>query len=111
MSHLIDFTNRRIRTLNPSPTLQGALENEIDSFFSRIDYELKILRAKGETADKKRIMRWLRKEQDDLMSYVKSQIKSCLPEEEKEEQEFCVKRMTKTIEKNFQILQIRYKED
>lgn len=48
-------------------TKSVSLENEIESFFSRIDYELKILHLKGKTADKKRVMRWLRKEQDDLI--------------------------------------------
>lgn len=87
-----------------------SLKNEIGSFFERIDYELKILRAKGSTSDKKKIMRWLRKEQDDLMSYVMQQIKNDpigLTEEEKTDP---INHLRQEIEENFQVLQIRYKE-
>lgn len=86
-----------------------SLKNEIESFFGRIDYELKILRAKGKTSDKK-IMRWLRKEQDDLMSYVVQQIKANsvgLTEEGKIDS---INHLKQEIEENFQVLQIRYKE-
>lgn len=61
-------------------TKSVSLENEIESFFSRIDYELKILHLKGKTADKKRVMRWLRKEQDDLINYTEQQISSHISE-------------------------------
>lgn len=87
-----------------------SLENEIESFFSRIDYELKILRLKGETADKKKIMRWLRKEQDDLINYVEQQINLHASESTKEEREATIKAMSTEIKKNFQVLLIRYKE-
>ena len=87
-----------------------SLENEIESFFSCIDYELKILRLKGETADKKKIMRWLRKEQDDLTNYVEHQINLHASDSTKEEQEATIKTMSTEIKKNFQVLLIRYKE-
>lgn len=87
-----------------------SLETEIESFFSRIDYELKILRLKGETSDKKKIMRWLRKEKDDLMNYVEQQINLHATELTKEESEAAIKVMSTEIEKNFQVLLIRYKE-
>ncbi len=91
-------------------TKEVSLENEIESFFSRIDYELKILRQKGETSDKKKIMRWLRKEQDDLINYVEQQIKLHTPESTKEEQEAAIKTISAEIKDNFQVLLIRYKE-
>ncbi len=87
-----------------------SLENEIESFFSRIDYELKVLRLKGETADKKKIMRWLRKEQDDLINYVEQQISLHTSETTKEEKETSIKTISTEIKKNFQVLLIRYKE-
>lgn len=83
-----------------------SLENEIESFFSRIDYELKILRLKGKTADKKRVMRWLRKEQDDLINYTEQQISSHISELTDAEQE----KVIQTIKNNFSVLLIRYKE-
>ena len=49
------------------------LENEVETLISRINYELKIIRTKGEIIDKKEILRWLRKEQDDVINYVKKQ--------------------------------------
>lgn len=87
-----------------------SLENEIESFFSRIDYELKILRLKGETVDKKKIMRWLRKEEDDLINYVEQQINLHASGLTKQEQETTIKAMGTEIKKNFQVLLIRYKE-
>lgn len=76
-----------------------SLENEVSAFFERIDYELKISRIKGKTMDKKMIMRWLRKEQDDLMAYVLNQAN---PKEREV--------LDQLIKDNFKILQIRYKE-
>lgn len=87
-------------------TKSVSLENEIESFFSRIDYELKILRLKGKTADKKRVMRWLRKEQDDLINYTEQQISSHISELTDAEQE----KVIQTIKNNFSVLLIRYKE-
>lgn len=87
-------------------TKSVSLENEIESFFSRIDYELKILRLKGKTADKKRVMRWLRKEQDDLINYTGQQISSHISELTDAEQE----KVIQTIKNNFSVLLIRYKE-
>lgn len=87
-------------------TKSVSLENEIESFFSRIDYELKILHLKGKTADKKRVMRWLRKEQDDLISYTEQQISSHISELTDAEQE----KVIQTIKNNFSVLLIRYKE-
>ena len=87
-------------------TKSVSLENEIESFFSRIDYELKILRLKGKTADKKRVMRWLRKEQDDLINYTEQQISSHTSELTDAEQE----KVIQTIKNNFSVLLIRYKE-
>lgn len=75
------------------------LENEIETFVSRIDYELKILRAKGETKNKKEILRWLRKEKDDITNYVVEQAKDA-----------ALIQLCQKIEKAFQILQIRYME-
>lgn len=75
-------------------------ENEIDSLLGRVDHELKLLRAKGETQDKKAVLRWLRKEQDDLTSYVltRSEAKDA-------------PKLLEKINEGFKILQIRYKED
>lgn len=87
-------------------TKSVSLENEIESFFSRIDYELKILHLKGKTADKKRVMRWLRKEQDDLINYTEQQISSHISELTDAEQE----KVVQTIKNNFSVLLIRYKE-
>lgn len=87
-------------------TKSVSLENEIESFFSRIDYELKILHLKGKTADKKRVMRWLRKEQDDLINYTEQQISSHISELTDAEQE----KVIQTIKNNFSVLLIRYKE-
>ncbi len=87
-------------------TKSVSLENEIESFFSRIDYELKILHLKGKTADKKRVMRWLRKEQDDLINYTEQQISSHISELTDAEQE----KVIQTIKDNFSVLLIRYKE-
>lgn len=87
-------------------TKSVSLENEIESFFSRIDYELKILHLKGKTADKKRVMRWLRKEQDDLINYTEQQISSHISELTDAEQE----KVIQTIKNNFNVLLIRYKE-
>lgn len=78
-------------------TKSVSLENEIESFFSRIDYELKILHLKGKTADKKRVMRWLRKEQDDLINYTEQQISSHISELTDAEQE----KVIQTIKKQF----------
>lgn len=87
-------------------TKSVSLENEIESFFNRIDYELKILHLKGKTADKKRVMRWLRKEQDDLINYTEQQISSHISELTDAEQE----KVIQTIKNNFSVLLIRYKE-
>lgn len=87
-------------------TKSVSLENEIESFFSRIDYELKILHLKGKTADKKRVMRWLCKEQDDLINYTEQQISSHISELTDAEQE----KVIQTIKNNFSVLLIRYKE-
>lgn len=87
-------------------TKSVSLENEIESFFSRIDYELKILHLKGKTADKKRVMRWLRKEQDDLINYTEQQISSHISGLTDAEQE----KVIQTIKNNFSVLLIRYKE-
>lgn len=87
-----------------------SLENEIESFFSRIDYELKILRSKGETKDKKSVVRWLRKEQDDLIAYIRQQVESSFPELTNDERAAVVEKFNSNVEKNFQVLQIRYKE-
>ena len=87
-------------------TKSVSLENEIESFFNRIDYELKILHLKGKTADKKRVMRWLRKEQDDLINYTEKQISSHISELTDAEQE----KVIQTIKNNFSVLLIRYKE-
>lgn len=87
-------------------TKSVSLENEIESFFSRIDYELKILHLKGKTADKKRVMRWLRKEQDDLINYTEQQISSHISELTDAEQE----KVIQTIKNNFSVILIRYKE-
>lgn len=87
-------------------TKSVSLENEIESFFSRIDYELKILHLKGKTADKKRVMRWLRKEQDDLINYTEQQISSHISELTDAEQE----KVIQTIKNNFSVLLIRYKD-
>lgn len=87
-------------------TKSVSLENEIESFFSRIDYELKILHLKGKTADKKRVMRWLRKEQDDLINYTEQQISSHISELTDAEQE----KVIQTIKNNFSVLLIRYEE-
>ena len=81
-------------------TKSVSLENEIESFFSRIDYELKILHLKGKTADKKRVMRWLRKEQDDLINYTEQQISSHISELTDAEQE----KVIQTIKNNFSVL-------
>lgn len=75
------------------------LENEIDTLISRIDYELKIIRKKDKITDKKEILRWLRKEQDDITNYVKQQ------SEQNRIDELCLK-----IERDFKILKIRYRE-
>ena len=87
-----------------------SIRNEIESFFSRIDYELKMLRIKGETTNKKNIMRWLRKEQDDLINYVEQQMKSHSAESKRDDQETDLKKIRKDIQDNFQVLLIRYKE-
>lgn len=87
-----------------------SIKNEIESFFGRIDYELKILRAKGKTSDKKKIMRWLRKEQDDLVSYVVQQIETNSIRLTEEEKTASISHLKQEIEENFQVLQIRYKE-
>lgn len=87
-------------------TKSVSLENEIESFFNRIDYELKILHLNGKTADKKRVMRWLRKEQDDLINYTEQQISSHISELTDAEQE----KVIQTIKNNFSVLLIRYKE-
>lgn len=91
-------------------TKEVSIRNEIESFFSRIDYELKMLRIKGETTNKKNIMRWLRKEQDDLINYVEQQMKSHSAESKRDDQETDLKKIRKDIQDNFQVLLIRYKE-
>lgn len=91
-------------------TKEVSIENEIESFFSRIDYELKMLRLKGETTDKKKIMRWLRKEQDDLINYVEQQLGSHTSRSTKEAQETAIKTISAEIHNKFQVLLIRYKE-
>lgn len=91
-------------------TKEVSIENEIESLFSRIDYELKMLRLKGETTDKKKIMRWLRKEEDDLINYVDQQIKSRTQWPTKEEQTRAFKIISAKIHEKFQVLLIRYKE-
>lgn len=78
-------------------TKSVSLENEIESFFSRIDYELKILHLKGKTADKKRVMRWLRKEQDDLINYTEQQISSHISELTDAEQEKVIQTIKKIL--------------
>ena len=87
-------------------TKSVSLENEIESSFSRINYELKILRLKGEAADKKKVMRWLRKEQDDLINYTNQQINLHISEFTTAEQEEIIQ----TIKSNFRVLLIRYME-
>jgi len=95
---------------NSYATKEVSIENEIESFFSRIDYELKMLRLKGETVDKKKMMRWLRKEQDDLINYVEQQLKSHTQWSTKEAQEAALKTIGAEIHSKFQVLLIRYKE-
>lgn len=73
-------------------TKSVSLENEIESFFSRINYELKILHLRDKAADKKKVMRWLRKEQDDLISYTKQQISLHISELTNAEQEKIIQR-------------------
>ena len=87
-------------------TKSVSLENEIESSFSRINYELKILRLKGEAADKTKVMRWLRKEQDDLINYTNQQINLHISEFTTAEQEEIIQ----TIKSNFRVLLIRYME-
>ena len=91
-------------------TKEVSIRNEIESFFSRIDYELKMLRLKGEATKKKNIMRWLRKEQDDLINYVEQQLKSHSAGSKRDDQETDFKTIQKDIQDNFQVLLIRYKE-
>ena len=82
-------------------TKKVTLENEVETLISRINYELKIIRTKGEIIDKKEILRWLRKEQDDVINYVKKQSE----QKQNEIDELCSK-----IERDFKILKIRYRE-
>ena len=63
----------------------------------RFFYELKILRANDGAPNKKETLRWLRKEQDDLINYVKAHKKDASD-------------LIKRIEQGFKVLQIRYKE-
>lgn len=77
-----------------------SLENEIETFFGRIDHELKILRAKEKAVDKKLVLRWLRKEEDDLIRFVYKQAVN----------DAAITQLKQQIQENFQILQIRYKE-
>ena len=86
------------------------MKSEVESFFDRIDYELKIFCMKGETADKKKVIRWLRKERDDLVSYVKQQSKIQPLGQTREEQELSAQKILKEIEEKFKVLLIRYKE-
>jgi len=76
-----------------------SIENEVESVFSRIDYELKILRTNDGVLNKKEILRWLRKEQDDLISYVKAHNQNTARAD-----------LIEKIEQGFKVLQIRYKE-
>ena len=55
-------------------------------------------------------MRWLRKEQDDLINYVEQQMKSHSAESKRDDQETDLKKIRKDIQDNFQVLLIRYKE-
>ena len=75
-----------------------SIKNEIKSVFARIDYELKIERNLGYKT-RKDILRWLRKEEDDLIAYVSTMAKN----------EHCDE-LLKQIIRDFKILQIRYKE-
>lgn len=91
-------------------TKKVSIENEIDAFFGRIDYELKILRVKGRTVDKKAVLRWLRKEQDDLVSYVTKQIADNGKIDSAKDGAVSAKHFIEQIEERFQVLRIRYKE-
>lgn len=83
------------------------LENEIDSFISRIDYELKIQCLKESAWNSKDILRWLRKEKDDIKNYIIVEAKKVKEQDKVQDIE---KKLCEKIEKDFQILQLRYME-
>lgn len=71
-----------------------SVQTEIETFFHRVDYELQMRRACGKAEEKKDVLRWLRKEEDDLTQYARFQKVD--------------EASVKEISRNFEILRLRY---
>lgn len=76
-----------------------SLENEVNTFFIRIAYELKSTWEKGTVRNRKAIMRQIRKEKSDLLDYIYKQA----PKSD-------IQKLKEKVTNNFRILEIRYKE-
>ncbi|MEG1060361.1 MAG: FRG domain-containing protein [Oscillospiraceae bacterium] len=80
-----------------------SIDDEINTYFGRINYELKLCNAYMATSHKKETLRLLRKERADLRNYVRFLSINNLSDEKRIE-------LLKRIDRGFQILEIRYKE-
>lgn len=83
------------------------IEGEINSYFDRLDYELKLEGAMGERRNQDKLVRYLRKEKSDLLFYVDTayrmneSVRAIDTREAKEE-------MIKHIEDTFKYLYLKY---
>lgn len=78
------------------------IENEIETFFNRIEFELAIKKKKHKYSDgKKEILRWLRKEKSDILEYIEGYEKNKTGEEKIKEQVD----LKKQVDENFKYLE------
>ncbi|WP_085833826.1 hypothetical protein [Clostridium merdae] len=81
-----------------------SVEDEIETYFNRISYELKLINSVKKNGYKKETLRLLRKEQADITNYFKSLVETPLFKDVDEAM------LVKKIEDYFKILSINYRE-